>query len=200
MTSLETLISLLAKLPGVGPKSAQRIAYHLIGSKSDQAFNKMLGEHISIIKEKVFPCPVCGGFTETSPCEICCDPSRDQSQLCIVEQPQDVATIIHSGAGYHGLFFVLGGAISPLDGIGPDDLHFGKLMKRIAEGKIKEVILATNPTDEGETTALYIGRLLKDHPEIAVTRLARGLPYGGDLEYVDHQTLARSLEKRVRLN
>lgn len=199
MTSLDTLISMLAKLPGVGPKSAQRIAYHLIGQKSDQAFNKMLGESIATIKEKVFPCPVCGQFTETSPCEICSDPTRDQSQLCIVEQPQDVTTILNSGAGYRGLFFVLGGAISPLDGIGPEDLHFGKLMKRIAEGRIKEVILATNPTDEGETTALYIGRLLKDHPEITVTRLARGLPYGGDIEYVDRNTLARSLERRIKL-
>lgn len=199
MTSLDTLISLLAKLPGLGPKSAQRIAYHLIDQKSDQQFNKLLGESIATIKEKVFPCPICGQFTETSPCEICSDPGRDQSQLCIVEQPQDVATILNSGAGYNGLFFVLGGAISPLDGVGPEDLHFGKLMKRIAEGKIKEVILATNPTDEGETTALYVGRLLKDHPEITVTRLARGLPYGGDIEYADRNTLARSFERRIKL-
>lgn len=199
MTSLDTLIALLAKLPGVGPKSAGRIAYHLIDKKSDQAFNEALGEAIATIKKKVFPCPVCGQFTETNPCEICADPTRDRSQLCIVEQPQDVMSILNSGSGYHGLFFVLGGAISPLDGVGPEDLAFDKLMKRIAEGGIKEVILATNPTDEGETTALYVGRLLKEYPQIAVTRLARGLPYGGDIEYADRNTLARSLDRRIKL-
>lgn len=198
MNALDALVANLAKLPGVGPKSAQRIAYHLIGKDSDASFNKALGEGIATIKDKVFPCPVCGAFTETSPCAICSDATRDHSQLCVVEQPQDVTTILNSGAGYRGLFFVLGGAISPLDGIGPNDLHFDKLMKRIGEGEVKELIIATNPTDEGETTALYISRLLKDHPEITLTRLARGLPYGGDLEYADRNTLARSFERRSK--
>lgn len=198
MNSLDTLIAYLSKLPGLGPKSARRIAYKLIDAKGSQDFNQSLGDAIATIRSKVFPCPICGAFTETDPCEICGDPTRDQSQLCVVEQPQDVASINESGAGYRGLFFVLGGAISPLDGVGPADLPLEKLMKRIREGKIKEVILATNPTDEGETTALYIARLLRDFPDVTVTRLARGLPYGGDLEYADSATLAQSLERRQK--
>lgn len=197
MTELENLIKNLSRLPGVGPKSASRIAYHLI--KSDPAYNAALAENIATIQTKVFPCSICGAFTETDPCPICSDPSRDQSLLCIVEQPQDVVTIQASGA-YNGLFFVLGGAISPLDGIGPDNLNFGKLLARINQGIIKELIIATNPTEEGDTTALYIRQLLKDKPEVAITRLASGLPIGGDLEYADRITLARSLRGRVKFS
>ncbi|MFA7118701.1 MAG: recombination mediator RecR [Sphaerochaetaceae bacterium] len=195
MTELDILAKDLSRLPGVGPKSAKRIAYFLI--KSDKQYNKMLSESIASIQDKVFPCSVCGSYTEVDPCPLCTDPSRDQSQLCIVEQPQDVVTIQSSGA-YNGLFFVLGGAISPLDGIGPDKLNFPKLMKRINEGKISEVIIATNPTEEGDTTALYIRHLLKDNDKVSISRLASGLPIGGDLEYADRTTLARSLRGRVK--
>jgi len=195
MTELENLSKNLSRLPGVGPKSALRIAYYLI--KSDKEYNRILAESIASIQEKVFPCSICGSFTETDPCPICTDPNRDQSQLCIVEQPQDVITIQGSGA-YNGLYFVLGGAISPLDGIGPEKLNFGKLSERIAQGKIKEVIIATNPTEEGDTTALYIRQLLKDRTDISISRLASGIPIGGDLEYADRLTLARSLRGRVK--
>jgi len=195
MTELDILAKDLSRLPGVGPKSAKRIAYFLI--KSDKQYNKMLSESIASIQDKVFPCSVCGSYTEVDPCPLCTDPSRDQSQLCIVEQPQDVVTIQSSGA-YNGLLFVLGGAISPLDGIGPDKLNFPKLMKRINEGKISEVIIATNPTEEGDTTALYIRHLLKDNDKVSISRLASGLPIGGDLEYADRTTLARSLRGRVK--
>jgi recombination protein RecR len=195
MTALESLIKSLTRLPGIGPKSASRIAYHLI--KSDKYYNRSLGEAIATIADKILPCSVCGSFTETDPCPICSDPSRDRSQICVVEEPQDVLTIQGSGA-YTGLFHVLGGAISPLDGIGPERLSFEKLLDRIQEGSFSEVIIATNPTEEGDTTALYIRHILKDRPEISITRLASGLPIGGDLEYADRITLARSLRGRVR--
>jgi recombination protein RecR len=195
MNDVEKLAKNFSRLPGIGPKSALRIAYFLI--KSDREYNKSLAESIATIQDKVFPCSICGAYTETDPCPICSDPNRDQSQLCIVEQPQDVITIQNSGA-YNGLYFVLGGAISPLDGISPEKLNFPKLAKRIDEGKIKEVIIATNPTEEGDTTALYIRQLLKDRPNLSVSRLASGIPIGGDLEYADRITLARSLRGRIK--
>ncbi|MCH3907275.1 MAG: recombination mediator RecR [Sphaerochaeta sp.] len=195
MTDLENLAKQLSRLPGIGPKSAQRIAYFLI--KSDKEFNRILADEIATIQEKVFPCSICGAYTETDPCPICSDPNRDRTQLCIVEQPQDVVTIQNSGA-YNGLYFVLGGAISPLDGIGPEKLNFPKLVKRIDEGIIREVIIATNPTEEGDTTALYIRQVLKDKPNLSVSRLASGIPIGGDLEYADRITLARSLRGRIK--
>lgn len=195
MTALDSLIQLLSRLPGIGPKSASRLAYHMI--KADQNYNKSLAEAIATIQEKIGPCSICGSFTEQDPCPVCTDPNRDRSLLCVVEQPQDVVTLQASGA-YNGLYHVLGGAISPLDGIGPEHLTFGKLMKRIDEGQFKELIIATNPTEEGDTTALYIRHILKEHPELAITRLASGLPIGGDLEYADRITLARSLRGRVR--
>jgi recombination protein RecR len=195
MTALENLVQNLSRLPGIGPKSASRIAYHLIGT--DPAYNRQLGNTIASIQDRVFPCSVCGSFTETDPCPICSDPSRDRSVLCVVEQPQDVVTIQSSGA-YEGLYHVLGGAISPLDGIGPENLSFSQMRKRIAEGQFKEIIIATNPTEEGDTTALYIRHILKDRTDLNITRLASGLPIGGDLEYADRITLARSLRGRVR--
>ncbi len=195
MTALEQLARNLSRLPGIGPKSASRIAYHLI--KTDQAYNQALADDISHIQEVIFPCSVCGSYTETDPCPFCTDPSRDRSLLCVVEQPQDVVTISASGA-YDGLFHVLGGAISPLDGIGPEHLSFDKLLRRIEEGIFTELIIATNPTEEGDTTALYIRHLLKDKPELSITRLASGLPIGGDLEYADRLTLARSLRGRIK--
>ncbi len=194
MNSLDELIKLLSKLPGIGGKSASRIAYHLL--KSDKDYNKTLGEKISQIQEKIFTCPICGAFTEVSPCPICTDPKRDKTLLCVVEQPQDVNTIVQSGA-YNGLFHVLGGAINPLEGIGPNKLTFNKLLERLETGDFKELIIATNPTEEGDTTALYIRHILKDSP-IQITRLASGLPIGGDLEYADRLTLARSLKGRIK--
>lgn len=195
MNALEQLVQSLSKLPGVGPKSARRIAYHFL--KNDQVFNKQLSEEIASIKEKIIPCSICGAYTEQDPCPICSDSSRDKTVLCIVEQPQDVVTIQGSGA-YNGLFFVLGGAINPLDGIGPDKLNFAKLGKRLDEGVVKEIIIATNPTEEGDTTALYIRELVKAREGLTISRLASGLPIGGDLEYADRITLARSLRGRVR--
>jgi len=195
MTALENLIQTLSRLPGIGPKSASRLAYHLI--KTDKGYNTTLAEAIATIQDKIFPCSVCGSFTEYDPCPICSDSSRDRTQLCVVEQPQDVLTLQSSGA-YNGLYHVLGGAISPLDGIGPEHLSFSKLVKRIDEGGFSELIIATNPTEEGDTTALYLRHVLKHHPELSITRLASGLPIGGDLEYADRITLARSLRGRVR--
>lgn len=196
MTALENLTKLLSRLPGVGPKSASRIAFSLIKTPKD--YNRLLAEDIATIQEKVHPCSICGSFTETDPCPVCTDTTRDRAMLCIVEQPQDVMTIQASGA-YNGLFHVLGGAINPLNGVGPEDLSFGKLMERIEAGSFSEIIIATNPTEEGDTTALYIRHVLKSHPELNLTRLASGLPIGGDLEYADRTTLTRSFRGRVKL-
>lgn len=195
MTALENLAKLLSRLPGVGPKSASRIAFSLINTSKD--YNDLLAKSIAEIKDKVKPCSICGSFTENDPCPVCSDPMRDRSQLCIVEQPQDVITIQASGA-YNGLFHVLGGAINPLNGVGPENLSFEKLMQRINEGSFKEIIIATNPTEEGDTTALYIRHILKDRTELNLTRLASGLPVGGDLEYADRTTLTRSFRGRIQ--
>jgi len=195
MTSLDNLAKALSRLPGVGPKSAARIAFYLV--RTPDEYNRVLADNIATIKEKVKPCSICGSYTENDPCPVCSDPSRDRTTLCIVEQPQDVITIQNSGA-YNGLFHVLGGAINPLNAVGPENLSFGQLMKRIEDGSFKEIIIATNPTEEGDTTALYIRHLLKDRPEINLTRLAAGLPIGGDLEFADRSTLVRSLRGRIR--
>lgn len=193
MTTLERLVDSLTKLPGIGPKSATRLAYHLM--KTDAEYNRQLAEAIAAIQQVMFPCPVCGAYTETSPCPLCSDPNRDRSLLCVVEQPQDVITIASSGA-YNGLFHVLGGALSPLDGIGPDKLDFANLLKRIDLEHFCEIIIATNPTEEGDATALYLRQLLKGR-KMVISRLASGLPIGGDLEYADRLTLARSLRSRI---
>ncbi len=196
MNAIEDLVRLLKRLPGMGEKSATRLAYHLI--RTDASFNRSLGEAISTIKDRIHPCPICGCYTENDICGYCSDERRDRSEICIVEEPQDVLSIASSGV-YNGLFHVLGGAINPLDGIGPEALSFPSLMKRIEEGAFKEVIIATNPTEEGDTTALYIRHLLKDRDDIVLTRLASGLPIGGDLGYADKLTLARSMRGRVKL-
>ncbi len=196
MNAIEDLVRLLKRLPGMGEKSATRLAYHLI--RTDASFNRSLGEAISTIKDRIHPCPICGCYTESDICGYCSDERRDRSEICIVEEPQDVLSIASSGV-YNGLFHVLGGAINPLDGIGPEALSFPSLMKRIEEGAFKEVIIATNPTEEGDTTALYIRHLLKDRDDIVLTRLASGLPIGGDLGYADKLTLARSMRGRVKL-
>ena len=196
MNAIEDLVRLLKRLPGMGEKSATRLAYHLI--RTDASFNRSLGEAISTIKDRIHPCPICGCYTENDICGYCSDERRDRSEICIVEEPQDVLSIASSGV-YNGLFHVLGGAINPLDGIGPEALSFPSLMKRIEEGAFKEVIIATNPTEEGDTTALYIRHLLKDRDDIVLTRLASGLPIGGDLGYADKLKLARSMRGRVKL-
>jgi len=194
MTALEQLAKYLSRLPGIGPKSAARLSYHLI--KTDKQFNIQLAQQIAAIQDLIFPCSICGSYTEVNPCPLCTDPNRDRSLLCIVEQPQDVITLVASGA-YNGLFHVLGGSLSPLEGIGPDQLDFAGMMKRLESGSFTEVIIATNPTDEGDTTAMYIRHLLKK-TTINVTRLASGLPVGGDLEYADRITLARSMRGRIK--
>lgn len=194
MNALDQLVKLLSRLPGIGPKSASRLAFHLI--KSDPLYNEHLAEAIGTIQERIFPCSLCGSFTEIDPCPICSDPQRNRSLMCVVEQPQDVITILASGA-YDGLFHVLGGALSPLEGIGPGNLNFAGLMNRLNEGTFQELIIATNPTEEGDTTAMYIRHLLKES-SLVLTRLASGLPIGGDLEYADRLTLARSMRGRVK--
>ncbi|MFC2821441.1 MAG: recombination mediator RecR [Spirochaetales bacterium] len=195
MTAFDNLSKLLSRLPGIGPKTASRLAFSLINTSKD--YNEMLAKGIAEIQSKVKPCSICGSYTENDPCPVCSDPMRDRTQLCIVEQPQDVITIQSSGV-YTGLFHVLGGAINPLNGIGPENLSFEKLLKRIAEGRFNEIIIATNPTEEGDTTALYIRHILKDKEGLVITRLASGLPIGGDLEYADRTTLTRSFRGRIQ--
>lgn len=192
MNALDDVIGSLSRLPGVGKKSAARIAHYLL--KSDQSVCERLAHDILVLHEKIHPCRICGSYTEDELCAVCANPGRDRTLLCVVEQPQDVQTIeaVHE---YSGLFHVLGGVIAPLEGIGPDQLRLSELVARIQEGEIREVILATNPTVEGDTTALYIQRILKNF-DITVTRLASGLPVGGDLEYADRLTLARSFRGR----
>lgn len=195
MTALEELIKNLSRLPGIGAKSASRLAFYLI--KSDPLVNKLIGTQIAEIQDRIFPCSLCGSYTEIDPCPICSDSERDRKSLCVVEQPQDVMTIEASGA-YHGLYHVLNGAISPLEGIGPEQLTIGKLLQRNDAERFSEIIIATNPTEEGDTTALYIHHILRDSG-IKITRLASGIPVGGDLEYADRVTLARSLRGRISL-
>jgi len=192
MNALDDVINSLSRLPGVGKKSAARIAHHLL--KSDQSVCERLAHDITVLHERIRPCRICGSYTEEELCPVCQNPGRDRTLLCVVEQPQDVQTIeaVHE---YAGLFHVLGGVIAPLDGIGPDQLRLSELIARIQEGEIKEVILATNPTVEGDTTALYVQRILRNL-NVTVTRLASGLPVGGDLEYADRLTLARSFRGR----
>lgn len=195
MTSLDELIKLLKKLPGMGEKSATRLAYHLI--RTDSSFNRALGEAISTLKDKIHPCPICGCYSEGENCPYCDDARRDRTLLCVVEEAQDTVSIAQSGV-YNGLFHVLGGAINPINGIGPDAIRLKELRQRVENGEFKEVIIATNPTEEGDTTALYIRQILSPYP-VTLTRLASGIPIGGDLGYVDKMTLARSMRGRVKL-
>lgn len=195
MNAIDELTDSFSRLPGIGKKSAGRLVNYIL--KADSTWVKRFADEISVLQEKIRPCSICGSWTESDPCPICSNPLRDQSLICVVEQPQDVSTI-ESSHEYNGLFHVLGGVIAPLEGIGPDQLRIAELLERVKSGKVKEVILATNPTVEGDTTALYIQRLLSENKEIAVTRLASGLPVGGDLEYADRLTLARSFRGRSK--
>ena len=195
MNALDELIDSLSRLPGVGKKSATRLAYHLLGA--DSSFNLKLADQIATIKERIVSCSICGNYTEVDPCEICSDQSRDRRVICVVEQPQDVA-VLEQTREYRGLYHVVGGVISPIDGVGPEDLRIGSLVSRIESEGIEEVILATNPTVEGDTTALYISKMM-ERRSVRVSRLALGLPVGGDLEYADRLTIARSLRYRTSI-
>ncbi len=189
------LIEELHKLPGIGPKTAQRLAYHLLKVPAEQA--RALAEAIVAVKEKVVLCSVCQNFTEADPCAICRDQGRDRGRICVVEKPLDIVAVERTRK-YTGLYHVLHGVLSPMDGIGPEDLKIKPLLERLKGGAVGEVILATNPNLEGEATAMYLHRLIAPLG-IKVTRLARGLPFGGDLEYADEQTMARALEGRHEL-
>jgi len=191
-SSLDFLIDALRRLPGVGPKSAQRLAYHLMQHDRDGA--SMLGRALTQAVEKIHHCARCNTFTEHEMCEVCSDPNRDDTLLCVVESPAD-QLMIEQTLTYHGLYFVLMGRLSPLDGIGPKDIHLEKLISRATDGDVEEVILATNFTNEGEATAHYISETLKARG-LKVTRLARGVPVGGELEYVDAGTIARAMLDR----
>jgi len=194
MNTLDELTESFSHLPGIGKKSAGRIVNYLL--KADRTYVQRFASQMSSLQDKIKPCSVCGAWTEEDPCPICSDALRDRSVICVVEQPQDVQTI-ESSHEYSGLFHVLGGVIAPLDGIGPDQLSIASLLARVQDGGVKEVILATNPTVEGDTTALYLQRLLTKQTGVKVTRLASGLPVGGDLEYADKLTLARSFRGRT---
>lgn len=191
-SSLEFLTEALRRLPGVGPKSAQRMAYHLMQHDRDGAV--MLGRALSQAVEKIHHCALCNTFTEHEVCETCLDPERDAGLLCVVETPGD-QLMIEQTMTYKGLYFVLMGRLSPLDGIGPKDIHLEKLMRRATDGVVVEVVLATNFTNEGEATAHYISETLKTRG-LKVSRLARGVPVGGELEYVDAGTIARAMLDR----
>lgn len=190
----DTLVEKLTGLPGIGKKTAQRLAFHIMKLDDGEALS--IARAIEDVKSKVTRCSTCLNLTETDPCSICADPKREQSTICIVENPSDV-NAIEKAEVFRGLYHVLGGALSPLDNVGPDELHFRELEARI-DGSVGEVIIATNPTVEGEATASYIASLLAGS-DVRVTRIARGLPVGGDLELADKVTLARALEGRLSL-
>jgi recombination protein RecR len=190
---MNRLIHELAKLPGVGPKTAQRLAFHILNLTDPEVTR--LAEALVDAKQKIGFCEVCGHLTEVSPCSLCADPQRDSTVLCVVEESKDVIAMEKTRV-FKGRYHVLGGAISPLEGIGPDDLRIKELLHRIGSGCLTEVIIATDPNVEGEATALYLGKILKPLA-VKITRLARGLPIGGDLEYVDEITLGKALEGRV---
>lgn len=190
--AINKLIQELSKLPGIGPKSAQRLTYYLLRAPEEQA--RLLAEAILSVKQKVTLCSICFNVTESDPCLICRSDHRDCSKICIVEQPQDILALEHTKV-YNGLYHVLHGAISPTEGVGTGDIKIDELMKRLQDGSINEVILATNPNLEGEQTAMYLNKLISPLG-IRVTRLARGLPFGTELEYADDITLTRAIEGR----
>ena len=193
---VQDLIDELGRLPGVGPKSAQRIAFHLL--QADPVDVRRLAQVLLEVKEKVRFCSVCGNVAEDTECRICRDPRRDLTVSCVVEESKDVVAIERTRE-FRGRYHVLGGAISPIEGIGPDDLRVKELLTRLADGTVTELIIATDPNLEGEATATYLARLVKPMG-LAVTRLASGLPVGGDLEYADEVTLGRAFEGRRRLD
>ena len=209
LNALDRLVALFSKLPGIGKKSASRLVYNILDT--DPSYAKTLAAELASLHEAIKRCSKCGSFTETDPCPICTDPGRDRTLLCVVERAQDVR-LIEDSREFRGLFHVLGGLIAPLEGVNPGDLTITQLPARIIAEGIKEVILALNPTIEGDTTALYIQKYLKEKLLTAsaeqdsakpvlveISRLASGLPVGGDLEYADKLTLSRSLRGRIRM-
>ena len=195
MNALEELAESFSRLPGIGKKSASRMAVYIL--KSDPSFAKNLANELLTLHQRIHPCPHCGAYTEKDLCYICSDPLRDKSLLCVVEQPQDVQTI-ESSHEFSGLFHVLGGVLAPLEGIGPEQLAIAPLLEKVRSEQIAEVIIATNPTVEGDTTAMYLQRLLTQC-NVKVSRLASGLPVGGDLEYADEVTLRRAIDGRYSI-
>ncbi len=194
--AVQDLIDELGHLPGVGPKSAQRIAFHLLAA--DAIDVQRLAQAITIVKERVRFCATCGNVAESEQCRICADPRRQEDVLCVVEEPKDVVAIERTRE-YRGRYHVLGGAIDPMNGVGPDDLRIRELMTRLSDGKVQEIIIATDPNIEGEATATYLARMLVPMG-VTVSRLASGLPVGGDLEYADEVTLGRAFEGRRQVS
>ncbi len=190
--AVDKLIQEFNKLPGIGPKSAQRLVYYLLRAPEEQA--RLLAEALLSLKQEIRLCSVCFNVTDSDPCRICGNDQRDRSKICIVEQPQDILALEHTRT-YDGLYHVLHGAISPTEGVGVDDVRIRELMERLQDGLVKEVVMATNPNLEGEQTAMYLNRLISPLG-IKVTRLARGLPFGSELEYADDVTLTRAFEGR----
>jgi len=193
---LARLIEEFYRLPGIGPKSAQRLAYYLLRMPAADA--RSLAEAIVEVKEKVTLCSTCQNVTEVDPCRICTDAGRDRAIMCVVEEPLDILALERTGS-FNGLYHVLHGAISPMDGIGPEDLKVSELLDRLRNGETTEIILATNPNLEGEATSMYLSRLIGPLG-LRITRLARGLPSGGDLEYADDVTLTRAIEGRQEMD
>jgi recombination protein RecR len=196
VSAIDALITELARLPGIGRKTAQRLTFHLLQQPSEQAGR--LAAALVAVSERVRPCVECGNLTEEQPCAICQDPRRDGAVLCVVEEASTVQVVDRS-TDFRGRYHVLGGRLSPLDGVGPESLRLDHLVARVRDGGVREVILATNPSMEGEVTATYIQQLLAGQG-VRVTRLARGLPMGGDLEYVDGVTLAHALVARQEIS
>jgi len=190
--AIDRLVGSLKRLPGIGEKSATRLAFHLLGAPD--ALVSELGDAIACLKQDTVLCEQCFNLTDTSPCTICRDARRDGAMLCVVEEPADLVAIERSG-GFRGLYHVLGGTLSPIDGVGPDELRIGELELRAGSDAVHEVIIATNPNAEGDSTASYIADQLRDCG-VRLSRIASGMPLGGDLEYADHVTVGRSLEHR----
>jgi recombination protein RecR len=194
--ALDRLVVLFSKLPGIGKKSAGRIVYHILDSSPALAVT--LAGELSVLHQLIRRCSICGSFTETDPCFICSDSNRDHSIICVVESAQDIR-IIEEGREFAGVYHVLGGLIAPLEGVSPASLSIDKLISRLGSGKqVKEIILALNPTVEGDTTALYLQKILKDF-QIEISRLASGMPVGGNIEYIDKLTLSRSFRGRIKI-
>jgi recombination protein RecR len=192
---VQILIDEFKKLPGIGSKSAQRLAFYMIRATRDDA--EKLAQAIIRLKESIHYCSICNNITDTDPCRYCTDSSRDSSQICVVEEPHSLIAI-EKTRQFHGLYHILQGVLSPLQGIGPDQLKIKGLLERLHEGNVREIIIATNPSVEGEATALYLSRLIKPL-NISVSRIATGIPVGGDLDYADEITLSRALEGRRML-
>jgi len=192
---IQRLISIFAKLPGIGEKTATRLAYYIL--KSPPEFVREFGGALADVKERVSLCSICSNFSDKDPCIICRDPRRDKTTICVVEDPSDLAAIEKSGA-YRGEYHVLHGVISPLDGVSPEDLRIKELLARLSNGVVKEIIIATNPSAEGDATAMYIMQAIKPLG-IKVTRIASGVPIGGDIEYIDQVTISRAIEARHEL-